>query len=466
LAAWLSQLLPDPALVVCAVHYHDGTGDHVQQVSLQELDVGPLDCVAMADAAEVPQKSELEYRILYEATLPAGADTVSIDFAPAAVPPGSITFPDFFYLVKCLRALLGSGRALAPQDLTVPEKKAADQGGAIDLVNLRARATAIVTSLTNDIATLQTAIAGLPGATGPVRDALMTCSFYGVSGSVPFSSSDPDPGLPDQAASVLKLLQDRSTKVASIPIATAAVADLAGIFTTLLGGGFVVLPRFTPPDITNLQAAFGKSAALVASDPVAPLRWMMQLTEVRPALARLDTALSLAQLLGAGAAASSDLLLGQLPPVAGDQWLGLPLDPANPPPKGRLALACITQGNPITATSYAGLVVDEWPERIPSTKENAAVAFHYEEPKARAPQALLLAVCPDSRQTWDDDLILGILQEARELTQIRTVDLDSIQQVGQILPALYFALNMKGATPSTRFAIEKETIRAVPIGRP
>ncbi len=104
--------------------------------------------------------------------------------------------------------------------------------------------------------------------------------------------------------------------------------------------------------------------------------------------------------------------------------------------------------------------MDEWPERIPSTKENAAVAFHYKEPKARAPQALLLGVCPDTRETWDDDLILGILQEALELAKIRTVDLDSIREVGQILPALYFALNLKGSTVSTNFSFPKEATSA------
>ena len=79
------------------------------------------------------------------------------------------------------------------------------------------------------------------------------------------------------------------------------------------------------------------------------------------------------------------------------------------------------------------MLVDEWPERIPSTQEQAAVAFHYEEPKARAPQALLLAVCPDNRAFWDEELVTGILQETCELMKIRTVDLDSVQQVGQIL---------------------------------
>jgi hypothetical protein len=360
-----------------------------------------------------------------------------------------------------LRSLLGASRALVPQDLTLPEKKAEDLGGAVDLPGLRARANAAITSLATDVNTLQAAIAGLPGATGPVRDALVRCSFYGVPGCVPFSSSDPDPGLADQAASILTILKDRSNRASAVPVNTAALADVLGVFSTIYGNGFSVVPRFTPPDFASLQTAFGQSAALVTSDPVAPARWLMQLTHVRPAISRLDAGLSLAQVLGGTAITPPNLLLGQLRAIPGDRWLALPIDPTKPPDKGRVAFACVTQGDPVNQNTYAGLLVDEWPERIPSTKENAALAFHYEEPKARAPQVLLLAVCPDARETWDDDVITGILQEALELAKIRTVDLDSIQQVGQILPALCFALNLKGATVSTKFAVEKEPIRGI-----
>jgi hypothetical protein len=163
--------------------------------------------------------------------------------------------------------------------------------------------------------------------------------------------------------------------------------------------------------------------------------------------------------LGNGNADPAAFLLGQLPATAGDKWLGLGIDPSNLPAKGRVAFACLTDGDPLTQNSYAGLLIDEWPERIPSLQENASVAFHYEEPKARAPQALLLAVCPDDRAVWDDDLITGILQETLELAKIRSVDLDSVAQVGQILPALYFALNLQGATISTNFATLKEYSR-------
>ena len=47
---------------------------------------------------------------------------------------------------------------------------------------------------------------------------------------------------------------------------------------------------------------------------------------------------------------------------------------------------------------------------IPTQKQTAAVAFHCDEPKSRAPQAVLLAVCPDERPYWDDQLLLATLQ--------------------------------------------------------
>lgn len=459
LDAWLGALLPNPTLVRCEVSYHDASGDHVVAIRLADLDLGPLDCLAMADAADVPQQSELEDRIRLATLPPSDATNIHIDFQPASPPAGTFSFPDFFFLVKTLRSAIGSARALAPQDLTVPEKKAADLGGVDDLPDLVARANKAVQNLTADLTALTTAAAGLPGAPGPVRDALLRCSFYGVPGSLPAVGTGTDASLADQATAVAKTLQDRLTQTTAVTLATAALTDVLGVFATIFGD-LVVLPRFTPPDTTSLQGAFAQSSALVASDTQAPARWLMQLTHIRPALSRLDAATSLAQVLGGSTVPAPNLLLGQLPLAANDKWLGLGIDPANPPDKGRVAFACLTQGDPLTQNSYAGLLIDEWPERIPSTQETAAVAFHYEEPKARAPQALLLGVCPDARATWDDDLVLGILQETLELSKIRTVDLNSVQQVGQILPALYFPFNLKSATISMEL-VAKEMIRAL-----
>ena len=462
LNAWLTTLLPDPSTVICSVQYTDTAGSHTDNVSLLQLSVGSLDCLGMADAAEVAQQAELEARILYAAAIPSGATGVQINYQPASPPAGSVSFPDFFFLAKTLRSLTSTARALGPQDMTVPENNVAQAG--FDTANLSARASAALTSLQTDVSSLSAAAtaeaaaaAAAAGSTTPaltaaeatLRTALLACSYYGVTGSVP--STITDANLAAQAKSVLSILNAR------IMQATAPNTDALGVLSAIFGKGFVVLPQFTPPDAVDLKKAFSQSSTLAASDPVAPSRWLTQLTHVRPAISRLDAAMTLAQALGGAAFAPSAPVLGQLPFTASDRWLGLPIDPANPPAKGRVALVCFTQGNP-TQMPYAGLLVDEWPERIPSTSETASVAFHYEEPKARAPQACLLAVCPDTRPTWDDDLITGILEETLELAKIRTVDLSSLQGMGQILPALYFTLNLQAATISTKFAKERSAV--------
>jgi hypothetical protein len=457
LNAWLSRMLPNPATVRCKVKYHDNAGDHTAIVRLADLNIAPVDCLAIADSAVVPQQSEAERRILFAAHIPAGADNVKIDYSAAGLPAQSILFADFFFVAKALRSLIGGSRALELQDLTLPEKKPENLGGAVDLDDLRTRAAAAVSTVRTDLTALQTAAAGLPGAPNPARTALLRASLYGVDGSVPLASTGADAGLRDQADSAIKTLQARFTTASAVTVTTASLPELLGVFKTIFGD-LTVLPRMTPPDLGPLQSAFAQSSALASSDHAAPARWLQQLTYVRPGVSRLDSALTLAQLMATPPMPAPQPVLGQIPPTAGDRWMALPIDPAKPFVKGRIAFACITMGNPATEKTYSGLIVDEWPERIPSTQEQAAVAFHYDEPDARAPQSLLLAVCPDARPSWDDDLLLVTLQESLELAKIRTVDLDTVQQVGQILPALYFALNLQGASISANFTVPKGVI--------
>lgn len=156
---------------------------------------------------------------------------------------------------------------------------------------------------------------------------LLRCSFYGVSGSIPGAS---DEALAGQADRVLAALAARRASAAQ----SSGVAALTAIF----GNDFVVLPRFTPPERAALQAAFAQSQALLADAPDASDRWLRQLTHVRPAIGRLDLALSAAQALAAEALYPPALTLAQLPPPATlpDRWLALPIDPARPPARGRV----------------------------------------------------------------------------------------------------------------------------------
>ena len=191
LDAWLSGLLPDPALVRAQVTWTDAGGPQSATVSLRDLNVGPLDLLSLADAAEVPQRSELENRILLAAGLPFGATNPQIVFDASALPAGSLTFPDTLFLAQQLRALIGSARALTPQDMTVPENNASSAGASINLSDLTTRATTAIASLNTDLNTLTAAV-----NPDDIRAALAQCSLYGVAGSVPGVQAEPIPPSP------------------------------------------------------------------------------------------------------------------------------------------------------------------------------------------------------------------------------------------------------------------------------
>jgi hypothetical protein len=401
------------------------------------------------------QRSELESRILYAAAVPPSADPNSITISYPPSTSGSLSFPDMLYLWKTFRVLINGARPLAPQDFALPSQKVTDGNASANFQALLTRAKTALSTFKSDLDFLSSSMPGKSQA-NQLPQALLNCSFYGLAGSVPLSNVATDARLADQAAYVSKALGDRLAKASAL-INNRAVGlnDLLAAFGIVFGNDFVTLSTFTPPDPSTLAGAFAQSDSLVANDKSAPTRWLSQLTYVRPAAARLDAALSLADIVGQGATQLPKLWLGQLPLVQGDQWLGLPWDPASPPSKARVAFACFAQGDPSSpaANAYAGLMIDQWLDRVPSPEERAAVAFHYEEPKAKPPQSLLMAVCPDRREFWDDDIVTAILQETLELTKIRTVDLANIQKVGHVLPALYFPFNLEGSTISASFFI-------------
>ena len=464
LEAWVASRLPDPRIVRCVVSASSGGAAFDNLVKLSDLDIGALDLLTLATAGAQPQRSELEQRILLAAGLPAGSTSVAISYAAASVPAGSITFPDLLVAAGALRDLLFSARPLVPQSFSLPEDDASQAGGATDVADLNARIGALLSGLASDITALQNALVNVAAAPQPVLDALLSASAYGIVGSVPI----PGTGAADlatQASAVLVELQKRQKAAQSSPLPVSDANTATTVAQAILGNNVMLLPRLTPPAAAALQGAFAQGPAMRAVDPTALDRWLLQLSHIRPAAQRLDLTNIMTTLLSASLVAP--LELAQLPPIDNDRWLGLPIDPKNPPGQGRVAIEALALGTPATQTPYAGLMIDEWVERIPGSSQSAGVSFHYDEPKSRAPQSLLLAVCPDGRAEWDPTLVRAILEETLALAKVRTVDLAAIQRVGQLLPGLYFPFNVDNATPSTHFLdIEAANVSQSQLGQP
>jgi hypothetical protein len=153
-----------------------------------------------------------------------------------------------------------------------------------------------------------------------------------------------------------------------------------------------------------------------------------------------------------GAGARLNLSVAQLPFVAGERWVGLPPAPATVMPPSKLSLVVHTIGAINTTQGMTGLLVDEWVEIVPNTRETTALAFQFDVPGSCAPQSVLIAVPPVPGQDWTAETLRRVLMETLDLAKLRAVDTQALGAAAQHLPGLYVAFNTEDHAVSTDFA--------------
>jgi hypothetical protein len=465
--AWAGRLLGDPKRVRYRVEYQDPTSGAVIAEEERRLDqlapaLSPLDVVYAAVASERTQLSEIEQRIVYDA----------VRTRPAGVPPDAqvrvvgsrqpelehkIGLLELMELAQSLREAISGARALAPDDLSVPEVP----GGAIaDVKDIEDRSFVAETDLRAAHDALGAAIATPAGEA--LRSALLAASALGIPGAVPLSAFGDEPSdradLSTQATIAQAEVARRIADLDALPTPTDeiprriehALSRLGCVF----GSDFRAAPLYTAPPAGNpaqLDVRFSASAGLLDGDRFAAARWFQRLTRVREGARRLGDALLYADALGG--ADTLSLAVAQLPAVPGDRWLGLPFADGTPP-VGRVSLVAHLPVGPLdVAGTLAGLVFEEFIEVLASPTKTTGLALHYDQPDVTPPQAIVLAVPPRLNEdwTWTLTTLEATVHATFELAKMRMVDLDVLQEAGHFLPATYLGLNMKGVTVATDF---------------
>jgi hypothetical protein len=348
-----------------------------------------------------------------------------------------------FEVARAINELLAGARALGPNDLAPP---GTTSGAAVDIADLEGRADTLVAGVRAATTALTTALAA-DGATAALRDALADTLFAGAVEAVPARS------VGDEPAAVADL-RVRATAVAAeltrkLAAADAATDDAARI-RAILGNGFVVLPRLRMPTGGELARAFADGPGRFGGDVTAPSAWVHRAADVRRGMERLQTVL-----LYAGAAGRPGSLgVAQLPFSAGERWVALPAEPGGTVAEGRTSIVAHAAGPLDVAGPVAGLFVDEWVEVVPSSTEVTGVACNVDEPASQPPQSVLVAVTPPGEPRWGIDVLEAILLETLDLAKLRAVSPEHLApntDMEQVLPALYFGLNLHGDTVSTDF---------------
>lgn len=344
-------------------------------------------------------------------------------------------------------------RVLEPRDLELPENVAVPGSAPPSPTDpsLIARATAARDTFLQATERLRATLPSKPEDPltdpAPVREAMVQLAAYGMMGAVPVIPihlrDKPDAALTQLHAQARAVLEDATTRqkqTQAVPMPLRNNAEAEQVLHELFGPEFRALPAFMPPNDKALNQTFAQSVALQRGNPLASLTWFQRVARVREAAARLHAALLYAEVLN-GPCVSFQV--GQLPYQDDERWLALEHPqkeklPFEKPPQGnRLSLVCLTTGAVDFTGPVAGLLIDEWVETVPNTEEVTGLAFHFDAPQPRAPQALLLAVAPEGVKQWDAQTLETTLRETLELAKLRAVDLTALGQVGQYFPAMY-----------------------------
>jgi hypothetical protein len=466
LNAWAAKLLGNPNQVRCLIERIDSLTAAVletKELRLKELQLSPLDFIYANEGSHDTQSSEIEQRILNE--MKRRHDGFSAD-ATLRINPGraagwttnDVSYGEFTELLRTARKLITGARAIDAGELAPPAK---NQPAAVDVIELQTRADEAASALRQTQADLQ-ALIGDADATilESLRAAILRSAHFGIAGAVPFSAdgesaADGD-ALLSQGNSIAKELSRRIDQLAAAeanfkPDATddeVRSHHVARLRVTF-GDSFVVLPRFTVSNATELEKALADSAKIQGNDALAVVTWFQRASRVREGVARLDASIRYAEALETGE--QLNLRIAQLPYREDDRWVGLAFKSGEGLSASRFSLIVQSAETLNVKQSLTGLLIDEWVEVVPNASETTGVVFQYNQPDAAPPQCILLAVPPDLDQPWNLWSLQQVLLETLDLARIRAVDPNALDEVGHYLPALYFALNTGGDTVSTDF---------------
>lgn len=432
--AWLGRQLGDPRRVRCRVTIPAPSGPpRVEEVSLADLGLRPVDVIALADVRpeEARPPSELDARVIDAAGAASSTLPVAVDYSRGSA-PGGVGFGELFEVAGGLRDVVSRCRPLVASDLVTPANVPTVPQGTSD-PDAHTRADGAALAITAASTALDEALT--EGDAAALRTALRAVALFGVANAYPLVGREVEQAL------AAKQELSRRLAAAGDP-ASPAIAKVAAVF----GPAFAFLPRCQPPRADELAGALAASSAIVP-DPSAPIRWLAEASRVRSVLDGWRRVTILVEALGA---ATTPLVLAQLPVRTDGRWVALPHGDTRPV-AGTYSLALLDDGIPPDGKPWAGLVLDEWAESIPDPESTTGLAFHHDTPGAEAPQCILIAVPPRIEATWHVDDILSILAETMDMARMRAVDGELLGHLGQLLPTTYLTANAADDTISTTF---------------
>ncbi|MEN8237968.1 MAG: hypothetical protein ABFR53_02075 [Actinomycetota bacterium] len=458
LNAWSAAMLGDPHRFRFAAEVLDADGAVIEilEARLTDLGLSPLSVLESTGIGGSGEATELEERLAAHFSRMVSAPEIASQLVLLdGVLPGwarsAVSLSALLALCGSTRRVVAEGRPLEPADLELPEQPTPP---VVDAAELTMRADAAVATAQQARDDLSDALGDAPRDAEKLRQGLSLASNAGTAGAIPValgSGEDDVAALVDQATLAVAALKRSLEDAASADEGTGTIASQVARIKAVFGQGFPVVPVFTLGDSSEVAASLADVGAITGGDRLAAAKWLQRMAIVQQGAAALSQALDYAEMSG-GDVVATDLSVIQLPHTPGAAWFATGSRDGETGSAGRVSIVAHAHTGMRGTGALAGVVIDEWRELVPNTIETTGVAFHYDAPAARAPQAILLAVPPDpGENTWDFDTLADTVREALDLAKIRAVDPQQLWMAGRFLPALYVAHNVAQDTASINF---------------
>jgi hypothetical protein len=478
---WLGDRIGAEDSLHFSVRYDlDGT---ITAVSLADLALQPIDLVLLTgdqagDLTELEARIDHEYRRARKAADPdfdpSGRTTIEF-MSRAGFPAGAArTFFELLPLLRSLRNLVTTSRALGADDYVLPNEQNTDPAGGNDVKRwdldaLQQTLAVAAASLSDALDALQVLLDALPpGVPDPgdvdedgLRNALIRLSLFGLPGAFPNNAS-----LIEQAVLTHQQGTGRRAQAESLRTfgdlspeeqARLTVEEKAERFQRaarlILGDAFRIIPAFTFRNQPELEAA--RAFAVNAPPDQGLLRftqerlavdeWLQGVAAVRTKARLVDELQTWQETFDAEPLPFEPL---QLPFDEKAHWIALEFPEVAPEnlddpdvfvPRGDFLsiVRHLPEGHD-AAGPQAGLVVDEWNEVIPNRIETTGIAVHYNQPSTEPPQCLLLAVSPVITGRWEWGDLVETLTDTLDRAKWRAVEPDFLRTTpyAQLLPAV------------------------------
>jgi hypothetical protein len=381
--AWCGLLLGPPGR--WRFRCLDGADPSARSVGLDDVALCPLDVIFETGGDHPP----LERRLLAA----AGAD-VRLD-------PADSAFGELSALTTLVRAVLGRARDVQPEDGATPAgSEALDQR--------------VTTALTAVAAALR-------------RPDLAALANLGVIEAFPVAVG------PEAAATQAGLLVGTLLPMVDAALASAERTVRLGALRRVLGEAFPLFATVTMPG-EQLAALADPTRPDAGDEPAEAIAaWVGDVAGVRDGVADWERLALLSDALGGADVFGGSQLL-QLPLTGADAWAAGAWQPRTP--GGATAGAWHVPFPLAGAGALTGFVVDRWTEVVPGQlvrqgtasaafvpEETTAVAFSFDQPDSRPPQAILVAVPPDPAAGWRIETVFEVVRETLDLARLRMIDL-------------------------------------------